>query len=119
MRGNMKNITTTKVTLDNVTYNIDLVNKLNKDLDGNRGIIFYEELKILLDKNLPSERLIQTFYHELSHAICEQTSFNTMLEEKLGDNGYEIFIDNMGKVLYSLLHQNNIQEVETQILNNV
>ena len=96
------------ICLDDVSYNIELVSKLDKELDGNRGIILYEELKILLDKDLPPELLILTAYHELAHAICERTSFNSMLEEKLGENGYEIFIDNLGRIIYNLFSNNDI-----------
>ena len=101
------------ICLDDVSYNIELVSKLDKELDGNRGIILYEELKILLDKDLPPELLILTAYHELAHAICERTSFNSMLEEKLGENGYEIFIDNLGRIIYNLFSNNDINLFNT------
>lgn len=109
-----------KVILNNVGYNIIPTDKTNKDLsENNRGIIYYEDLNILLDKNLPSELLIQTLYHEVCHAICEQTSFNNMLGDKLGENGYEIFIDNLGKLLYDIIHKNDMKKIEKELLKEV
>ena len=106
-----------KVKLDNVNYTIEMTDKTNKDLgDNTRGIVYYEDLKILLDKNLPDDLIIQTLYHEISHAMCAQTSFNDMLADKLGDNGYEIFIDNMGKLLYDIIHNNDMKTLERKAL---
>lgn len=102
-----------KVKIGNVNYKIEMTTSADKDMPKDtRGIIFYEQLRILLDKELPNELKEQTLYHELSHAICEQTSFNNMSMEKLGDNGYEIFIDSLGKILYNFIHNNDLQKLE-------
>lgn len=104
------------VKVGGVNYSIKMVDKNDDDIsEGNRGICYYEDLLIKIDKTLPKDLLKQTMYHELSHAICEQTSFNSMLEDKLGENGYEIFIDNMGKVLYTLFHENNLKMIEDMV----
>lgn len=102
-----------KVKVGNVNYDIELTTKLDKDMvEDSRGCILYEELRILIDKQSAKELKEQVLYHEISHAICEQTSFNNMLMEKLGDNGYEIFIDSMGKVLFNLIHNNDLKKLE-------
>lgn len=115
MKGTNKD-TPIPVKVGGVNYGIKMVDKNDADIgEGNRGLCYYEELMIKLDKTLPKDLLAQTLYHELSHAICEQTSFNSMLEDKLGDNGYEIFIDNLGKVLYTLFHRNNMKMIEDMV----
>lgn len=102
-----------KVKVGNVNYEIEMTTSLDRDMPRDtRGVILYEQLRILLDKELPDELIEQTLYHEISHAMCEQTSFNNMLMEKLGDNGYEIFIDSMGKILYNLIHNNDLRKLE-------
>lgn len=106
-----------QIKLNNVKYDIKMTDKTDKDLgDATRGIVYYEDLRILLDKNLPEDLIIQTMYHEISHAICAQTSFNDMLVDKLGENGYEIFIDNMGKLLYDIIHNNDMKTLERKAL---
>ena len=42
-----------------------------------------------------------------------------MLGEKLGENGYEIFIDNMGKLLYDIIHKNDMRKLEKELLKEV
>lgn len=97
-------------------YNIHLVSKKDKNLGEDcRGKIYYEDLDVYLDKDLPKTRIVQTFYHEMAHAMCDETSFNNMLMDKLGDNGYEIFIDNLGKAIYSLIHTNNLDMIEQSL----
>ena len=39
-----------------------------------------------------------------------------MLMDKLGDNGYEIFIDSLGKVLYDIINKNNMKTIERKVL---
>lgn len=103
--------------LSNVHYDIDLTTKRNKDLgDDCRGITRFEELKILLNQDMPKELIIQTMYHEIAHAMCEETSFNDMLMDKLGDNGYEIFVDMMGRLLYDIIHNNDMKKIEENIM---
>lgn len=101
-----------KIELGNVNYEINLTDKLNEKLgEDTYGKIWYNELKMFLDKNLPQDLIIQTFFHELAHAICQETSFNDMLMDNLGDNGYEIFIDNLGKRLYDIIYKNDVKEI--------
>ena len=102
-----------EIKLDNVSYELEMADKKSKMLgDDNRGICYYELASILINKDLPNDLKIQTFYHELAHAMCESTSFNNMLMEKLGDNGYEIFIDKLGEAVYNYIHKNNVDEIE-------
>lgn len=104
------------ITLGNVNYDISLTTQSNAELgEGNRGRIWYEKLTMYIDKNLPEELKIQTLYHELAHGICEETSFNGMLMDKLGENGYEIFIDSLGKTIYSMIHMNDMNLIEDYI----
>lgn len=107
-----------KLKLRNVNYDIKMTTKLDKDLDDARGKIFYEELKILLDKDLPNDLKIQTLYHEIAHAICDQSFFNDVLLEKLGDDEYEIMVDSIGTLLYDIIHSNNMFDVEEFVLKN-
>jgi Zn-dependent peptidase ImmA (M78 family) len=107
-----------KVNLGDINYKIIMTNKLDKEISGdepNRGICYYEELKILLDKDLPDDLKIQTLYHELSHAILEQTSFNSMIETELTEPMYEVLIDNLGKAIASLIHNNDIKKLESYV----
>jgi hypothetical protein len=105
-----------QITINNLDYDVQMSDKNDKDIgDGVRGIILYEELIIKLLKTLPDELKVETLYHELCHALCEQSSFNNMLMEKLGDNGYEIFIDSLSKALYTLVHKNDLKKLENFI----
>jgi hypothetical protein len=107
----------TKLTHGNVSYDIKATTQSNAELgEDNRGRIWYEKLAIWVDKELPDELKLQTLYHEIAHAMCEQTSFNGMLMDKLGEHGYEIFIDNLGKVLYDIVKKNNMKAIEKEIL---
>ena len=102
-----------KLKIGNVTYDLKLTTQRDSDLgDDCRGKIWYERLLISIDKELPTELKVQTFYHELAHAICEETSFNGMLMDKLGDNGYEIFVDNLGKAVYNISHNEDVKKIE-------
>lgn len=110
----------TKLTLGNVSYDIHTTTQNNAELgEDNRGRIWYEKLAIWVDKELPAELKSQTLYHEIAHAMCEQTSFNGMLMDKLGDNGYEIFIDSLGKVLYDIIHKNDMKTIEKKVLDDM
>lgn len=101
------------VNVNDLMYKVKLTTQNNSELGSDcRGKIWYEKLKIFLDKNCATELRMKTFYHELAHAICEGTSFNNMLMEKLGDNGYEIFIDKLGEQVYNYIHKNDLNEVE-------
>ena len=107
----------TMVDVNGLDYKVKLTTQNNSELgDGCRGKIWYEKLKIFLDKNSAPKVRLLTFYHELAHAMCEATSFNNMLEEKLGDNGYEIFIDKMGEVVYNYIHNNNVEAIEKFVI---
>ena len=112
-----------KISVGNVSYDVKMTNQKDSDLgDECRGKVWYEKLLVTLDKELPDDLLIQTFYHEIAHVLCESTSFNIMLMDKLGDNGYEIFVDNLGKSLYNLIHNQDMKNYEQLLLkekNNV
>lgn len=101
------------VNVNDLAYKLKLTTRNNSELGENcRGKIWYEKLKIFLDKdNAPRVRLY-TYYHELAHAMIESTSFNDMLMEKLGDHGYEIFVDKLGEAVYNYINKNNTQEIE-------
>lgn len=106
----------TGLNLGNNTYNIIMTTQSNAELgENNRGKIWYEKLNILVDKELPDTLKIQTLYHEIAHGVCQETSFNDMLLTRLGDNGYEIFVDNLGKALYDLIHKNNLIQIENEV----
>ena len=106
-----------KLNIWNFSYDINTTSQNNAELgEDNRGRIWYEKLTIWVDKELPNELKLQTLYHEIAHAMCEQTSFNGMLMDKLGDNGYEIFIDSLGKVLYDIINKNNMKTIERKVL---
>ena len=101
------------VNVNDLEYKLKLTTRTNAELGENcRGKIWYEKLKIFLDKeNAPRVRLY-TYYHELAHAMIESTSFNDMLMEKLGDHGYEIFVDKLGEAVYNYVNKNDIQALE-------
>lgn len=106
----------TKITIGANEYSVTPTTLSNDNLGkDNRGRIWYERLEIYIDKDLPKTLKIQTVYHELAHAICEETSFNDMLMEKLGDNGYEIFIDSLGKTVMNLIHNNDLNQFEKSL----
>lgn len=108
-----------EIRINDLTYHVNMVTQSDPMLgEDTRGKIWYERLLIFLDKELPNDLKVQTFYHELAHALCEETSFNDMLMDKLGDNGYEIFIDNLGKNIFKFYHQNNIKKIEQDIISD-
>lgn len=100
------------VNVGPVNYEVIKTDRLDEDLGDDRGIILYEDLIIKIEKEMPKDLKIETIYHELSHAICEQTSFNSIIEKKLGNAMYEVFIDNMGKALYNLTHNNDLKKLD-------
>lgn len=104
------------VNINGINYKLKLTTPNNPDLGKDaRGITFYEELKILLNKKCATDLRIKTFYHEIAHALCESTSFNNILMEKLSDENYEIFIDQLGESIQMFFHNNNINELENYI----
>ena len=101
------------VNVNDLIYKVKQTTQNNSELGSDcRGKIWYEKLKIFLDKDCNVQIRMKTFYHELAHAMCESTSFNNMLMEKMGDNGYEIFIDKLGEAVYNYIHKNNVDEIE-------
>lgn len=106
----------TKLKIGNNEYTITETLITDANLGENsRGRIWYEKLSIYLDKELPKSLKVQTAYHELAHAICEETSFNGMLMEKLGENGYEIFINSLGSTIMNFVHDNNLEQFEKSL----
>jgi hypothetical protein len=67
---------------------------------GYYGLASFKNRQIQLDKSLKGEELLQTFLHELGHAIFSEvgihlTSVNHDIEE--------IIVDNFGKVLAKII----------------
>lgn len=105
-----------KLKIGNNEYTIKETSITDTNLgEDNRGRIWYEKLSIYLDKELPNSLKIQTAYHELAHAICEESSFNGMLMEKLGDNGYEIFINSLGSTIMNFVYDNNLEQFKKSL----
>lgn len=103
---------TVKINVGRFDYNVQIVNDEHSELEDNRGLINYETLNIYINNDSLDERKVHTFYHELSHAICENTGFNDIIMDKLGIDDYECFIDHMGKTLYSVIHNNDLENIE-------
>lgn len=104
------------VNVNGINYKLKLTTSSNPDLGKNtRGITFYEELKILLNKKCASELRIKTFYHELAHALCESTSFNNMLMERFSEDDYEFFVDQLGESIQMFIHNNDINDIENYV----
>ena len=80
------------------------------------GILHHMDwISLLLFAMSGAACLICLTVHELAHGICEETSFNSMLMDKLGENGYEIFIDSLGKTIYNMIHMNDMNLIEDYI----
>jgi len=62
------------------------------------GCCHYERRKIFVADDLEGETKNHTLKHEMAHALIEETHFNGVIKEKLGDY-YEVFIDSLGRVL--------------------
>nr|DAJ42500.1 MAG TPA: SprT-like family protein [Caudoviricetes sp.] len=106
-----------KIKLDNVSYELEMADKKSKMLgDDNRGICYYELASILINKDIPNDLKIQTFYHELAHAMLQESSFNAMIETELTTPMYEVFIDNLGRLVYNYIHKNDLKKLENYIL---
>jgi len=78
------------------TYNICIDNTVN-DIKGTLGLFSVDDKEISLAtcvglNELPSDTILDTYYHELSHALVK----NTGEEEYYKD---EKFIDLLGKLL--------------------
>ena len=101
------------VNINGINYKLKLTTPNNSELGKDaRGITYYEELKILLNKKCANDLRIKTFYHELAHVLCESTSFNNQLMDKLSDENYEIFIDQLGEAIQMFIHNNDIKDLE-------
>lgn len=101
------------VNINGINYKLKLTTPNNSELGKDaRGITYYEELKILLNKKCANDLRIKTFYHELVHVLCESTSFNNILMEKLSEENYEIFIDQLGESIQMFIHNNDIKSIE-------
>lgn len=104
------------VNINGVNYKLKLTTPNNPELGKDtRGITYYEELKILLNKKCANDLRIKTFYHELAHALCDSTSFNNILMDKLSEDDYEIFIDQLGESIQMFIHNNDINVLENFI----
>ena len=101
------------VKVNGVNYKLKLTTQNNPELGKDaRGITYYEELKIFLDRKCANDLRVKTFYHELAHCLCETTSFNNQLMDKLSDENYEIFIDQLGEAIQMFIHNNDIKDLE-------
>lgn len=105
-----------QVVLNYVPYEVKVQSKHSEELEGDcRGLCDFENTTLYLSSDIPKELREQTFFHELFHAMCDQSGFNNLLIKKLGDTGYEVFTDNMGRLIYELLYKNDIKKIVSDI----
>lgn len=69
------------ISILGINYTIELVETVNK-LSPAYGEIHPIEQKILIDKNLPRDLIETTVFHELTHAIFAQFSYESLYEDE-------------------------------------
>lgn len=97
------------VKVSSVAY--DVVEKSFIEIDGNRnyqGVCRYADTRIELLDDLSDERKVDTFFHELTHAIFYEAGFEEQDED---------MINRVAKVFYQVVKDNNFENdfVETKL----
>lgn len=113
----MRNDELPTVNINDLNYRIKLTDKEDGNIEKNWGMIHYDKLMILLDKNISPERRVKVFFHEIAHGMVEETSFNDALENQLGEEGLEIFVDRLGDVLEKLIRNNDFKQLVNYVRN--
>lgn len=85
-----------------VKYKVQSVKGLAKE-HGVLGQIFYDDLLIKIDADLPRERMEETFVHEVLHGIFHEAGYEEQDED---------MINRVGKVLYQVFTDNPIRDEE-------
>lgn len=88
-----------KIKVGNIVYKVSLKDKVLDD-DGEKcwGTTGYQECEIAIMKSLPYQRKVETFMHEVTHAVFEQTRSDICNDESI--------IDPVSKMLDQVLHDN-------------
>lgn len=87
-----------KVRIAGIDYEVKHVNGLAQD-HGLAGHILYTSASIRLDADLPEDRKEQVFVHEVLHGIFEEAGYDEQDED---------MVNRLGKVLYQVLKDNEL-----------
>ena len=82
------------IDLRGIWWEIKAIPAASPELDGNCGMCYYCSRQIFVDNNLAFSKFIETIYHELTHAMLDNTTFNTLMKEM---PMYESFVDLMSR----------------------
>lgn len=97
-------------------WSVQLAPQFHEMVQGNLGMCHYDKRSIFVSKDIEhKDMLVDTIYHELSHALLEETTFNTQITNTLGDY-YENFIDLMGQCLRDLCENGEVDKKIKQMI---
>lgn len=82
-------------SLNNNQWFVNQAATISSTLDGAYGITNYKTREIMLSAELCRDVKEDTYYHELAHALLEETTFNTVISENMGMY-YESFVQALG-----------------------
>lgn len=71
---------------------ITCTSRNNKDLDGDDGCCDFSSKVIYIANDLSQQRCFYTLLHEITHALLDESSFESDICKLLGSN-YERFVD--------------------------
>lgn len=88
-----------KIKVGNIVYKVSIKDKVIDD-DGREcwGTTGYQECEISIMKRLPYQKKVETFLHEVTHAIFEQAKSDICNDESI--------VDPIGKTLEQVIREN-------------
>lgn len=88
-----------KIKVRNIVYKVSLQDKVFDD-DGNSawGTTGYAECEMNILKSLPYQKQVETLFHEITHAILEQSRYDICNDESI--------VDPVGKTLEAAVRDN-------------
>jgi len=102
-----------KVKIRNSNWSVILGDTQDCVLEGNLGMCCYMQNELHIAKNAKKDMRVETFYHELSHAILAESHYNVIIKEYLGDK-YELFVSNLGDVIQNM-NWENVKKISKEI----
>lgn len=91
------------------TWVITVVNESNPELEGDDGCCDFSNKIIYLSSRLNKEQMWYTLLHEITHALLEESTFESDISRLLGDN-YERFVELFSRNLNCIFDLDSIKK---------
>lgn len=92
-----------KAWVGSYQYEVYLMNTTEcQQVGGVNGVTYHEQLKIFINATMPKARIIDTFIHEMGHALLEQTGGSELIRA-LADKGQQEKAEEIEETLISVI----------------